>query len=231
MIVLVAALFVLLGGGWLIAGRDGDPAPIAAVTTSTTVTTTTLAPSTTTTTTARTTTSVVTPSGSFAVAPGTSVVTGQGSLVRYRVEVEQGIDIDAAGFAAAVDATLADPRGWTADGAVSLQRVSGEAYDFRIRLSTPATTDRLCAPLQTAGRYSCHNGVDVVINLDRWIDGAEPSHLPLARYRVYVISHEFGHALGRDHVGCPFAGALAPVMMQQTKGIGECAPNEWPHPY
>jgi hypothetical protein len=229
-IVLVAGLLIVLGAAWFLVRSDEDPAlTIAVATTTTSTTTTTLAPTTTSTTTA--TTTAVAPTGSFVVAPGTSAVTGQGSLVRYRVEVEDGIDLDVAAFAAAVDATLADPRGWTADGSVSLQRVSGDAYDYRIRLSTPATTDRLCAPLETVGRYSCQNGVDVVINLDRWLEGAEPSKLPLDRYRVYVISHEFGHAIGRGHVGCPFPGALAPVMMQQTKGIGDCAPNEWPHPY
>ena len=156
---------------------------------------------------------------------------GTGPRRTYVVEVEDGIPIDPAAFAAAVDATLADPRGWTAPGDVSLQRV-GPAEDpsFRVRLATPATVDAHCAPLQTNGIYSCRQGADVMINVRRWLQGAEESHLSLADYRHYVISHEVGHALGHGHVGCPAPGAIAPVMLQQTKGLAGCVPNPWPYP-
>jgi Protein of unknown function (DUF3152) len=137
--------------------------------------------------------------------------------------------VSPAAFAAAVDRILAAPKGWTADGSVSLQRVPNGG-SFRVVLASPATTDRLCAPLATNSIYSCHNRGRVVINLERWTRGSTESRLPLAEYRTYVVSHEVGHALGHDHVGCPGAGVRAPVMMQQTKGIGECTPNPWPFP-
>jgi hypothetical protein len=166
----------------------------------------------------------------FAVAPGESGVAGQGRLWRYTVEVEASIDVDVGAFAGEVDAALAAPKGWTADGSVAFQRVSGGSVGFRIRLATPSTTDALCAPLPTNGIYSCRRGDNVVINVRRWQEGAAPSRLSLGDYRVYVVNHEVGHALGHGHVGCPARGVPAPVMMQQTKSIGACSPNPWPFP-
>ena len=97
-------------------------------------------------------------------------------------------------------------------------------------MATPPTVDAHCAPLVTHGDLSCRNGADVMINLTRWTEGAAPSELPLEEYRHYVISHEVGHALGHSHRGCPGLGAIAPVMLQQTKGLEGCAPNPWPFP-
>ena len=114
---------------------------------------------------------------------------------------------------------------------MSLRRVGpDEAPSFRVRLATPATVDAHCAPLQTAGTYSCRQGADVMINVRRWFQGAAESQLSLEDYRHYVISHEVGHALGHGHVACPGAGAVAPVMLQQTKGLDGCRPNPWPYP-
>jgi hypothetical protein len=45
---------------------------------------------------------------------------------RCRVEVETGNRQDAQPFAAAVDATVADPASWTGQGRWSLQRVDGD---------------------------------------------------------------------------------------------------------
>jgi Protein of unknown function (DUF3152) len=174
----------------------------------------------------------VEPTGTFTGAPGGSFVAGTGPLIVYAVQVENGVPIAPQDFAAEVDRILADPRGWTADGSRSLQRVEDPALAaFRVVLATPATTDELCAPLRTNGIFSCFNHGVSVINLDRWNLGAEAqSGLPLPEYRNYVVSHEVGHALGFGHVACPAPGWPAPVMMQQTKGIDGCAPNPWPFP-
>lgn len=173
----------------------------------------------------------VRPSDVFTAAPGESVATGTGELHTYTVEVEAGLPVDTSEFAAAVETILADPRGWTAAGDVRLQRVGPDAEpSFRVRLATPATTDAHCAPLDTYGELSCRNGADVMINLRRWVEGAAPSQLPLPAYRQYMISHEVGHALGHDHTDCTGLGELAPVMLQQTLGLGGCEPNPWPYP-
>ena len=152
---------------------------------------------------------------------------GHGELVTYSVEVEGGLQINADALARTVDQVLNDPRGWTAVSARSLQRVSTNPT-FRIRLATPRTTDRLCSPLDTGGRLSCRNGANVVLNAWRWINGANAYSGDVADYRKYMINHEFGHALGNSHRSCPAAGAPAPVMVQQTKGLGGCTPNPWP---
>ena len=105
--------------------------------------------------------------------------------------------------------------------------VDGHA-DLRIVLATPETADQLCAPLDTGGPLSCRNGEDVVVNAWRWQFGADSYPGDLTGYRRYVVNHETGHALGYPHVSCPGSGQMAPVMLQQTKGLEGCEPNPWP---
>ncbi|HEY8057296.1 MAG TPA: DUF3152 domain-containing protein, partial [Acidimicrobiales bacterium] len=90
--------------------------------------------------------------------------------------------------------------------------------------------DSLCLPLQTNGRYSCHQDGTVALNSDRWLNGADERTGPLAAFRHYAVNHEMGHAIGHSHEYCAGAGQLAPVMMQQSKGLDGCLPNGWPFP-
>ena len=155
---------------------------------------------------------------------------GSGVSVRFDVRVEGGLGPPARGFASEVEQILFSPRGWRRAG-YAFQRVGSGAVDFRVILASPALTDRLCAPALTLGVFSCHNAGRVVINFTRWMDGATSYRGDLGRYRVYVVNHEVGHALGRGHLSCPGAGLPAPVMMQQTKGVGACRTNPWPLAY
>lgn len=167
--------------------------------------------------------------GRLRVVPGGSERSGAGPLRRYRVRVEGGLGIDPAEFAAAVDRTLADDRSWGADGRLSFRRVADRTADFTIVLASPVTTDRLCLPLDTAGIYSCGVGHTAVINSMRWLEGADAYDGQLPAYRQYVVNHEVGHVLGHSHEQCPGRGEPAPVMVQQTKGVGSCVAQPWPY--
>jgi hypothetical protein len=160
-------------------------------------------------------------------ASGTAGRSGQ--LLRYRVQVERDIHgVDADDFAAFVDATLADPRGWTAGGAWRLHRVGpGEHADFTIYLVTPGTRDTLC--YGTDGYTSCRYGAGVVLNVARWVKGVPRYGAPLEAYRQYMVNHEVGHRLGSGHELCPGPGKPAPVMQQQTLGLHGCVANAWPY--
>ena len=170
-------------------------------------------------------------SGTFTTVPGTSEPVGSGWLRTFAVEVEDGLEVDAADFAEEVERILLDPRGWTADGTVAMQRVDAATADVRVTLASPATVDAECYPLETGGRFSCWNGERAMLNVWRWRHGAATFGDDLEGYRGYLVSHEVGHALGHGHVGCPAPGAPAPVMMQQTIGVEPCVANPWPYPY
>lgn len=173
----------------------------------------------------------VRPTGEYARAQGGTDRQGSGTLRTYRVEVETGTGQSAQAFAAAADATLADPGSWAGRGQWSLQRVNTNAPDFVIRLATPATVDKVCATagLDTRGYVSCRAGRFVMINLDRWLNAVPDYRGDVARYRQYVINHEVGHQLGYGHQACPGPEKLAPVMQQQTFGLDGCRPNGSPY--
>lgn len=150
-----------------------------------------------------------------------------GPIRTYTVGVEEGLALDPAAVATIVDGILGDERSWIGILNVRLQRVE-TSPNTRIVIATPSTVDRLCAPLPTKGVLSCFRSPYVVLNVDRWVQGAATWGGDIDGYRGYLVNHEFGHFLGRQHVSCPGAGLLAPVMVQQTISLGGCLPNAWP---
>lgn len=166
--------------------------------------------------------------------PGRDTATVAGArTVRYSVETEGGLPVDDAEFGAKVRATLQDSRGWQTQDDVHFvyvppaQASSGD-IDVHIILASPELVDRWCAPLQTRGQVSCHNEGRVMVNVRRWMLGAASYGDNLDLYRTYLVNHEVGHAIGHRHQPCPKAGAKAPVMLQQTLGLGGC--RAWPYP-
>lgn len=177
--------------------------------------------------------------GEFTVqnVPGTDSP-ASGRTVRYTVEVEGGLEAEAAAFAAKVAQTLRDPRGWEGSSdnvhfeAVSASRAErsarGTTIHTRVMLASPDTVDKLCYPLRTNGEVSCYARGRVVLNYRRWMLGASSYGDDVRRYRTYLINHEVGHALGHGHTICPALDAKAPVMLQQTLGLHGC--RSWPYP-
>jgi hypothetical protein len=117
---------------------------------------------------------------------------------------------------------LNDPDGWVSQG-YSFE-YSLKNPDVIIHLSTPKTIENKCG---LPDNLSCATlgGNTVYLNVERWWYGASDSKLDLEDYRQYVVSHEIGHILGFDHTTCPCPNCPAPIMMQQTLGIGKCIPN------
>ncbi|MEU7021196.1 DUF3152 domain-containing protein [Streptomyces sp. NPDC046203] len=170
--------------------------------------------------------------GTFTTAQADGEAVGTtGTLRRYRVQVEDGVDLSAHEAAQEIQAILAHPRGWAAHGRGRFQLVSSNA-DFIIRIATPATADKLCLAngLDTHGELNCETTTGVVVNLKRWMTGSPNFAGPPAEYRHLLINHEVGHEIGiRTHMGCPGPGKPAPVMMQQIKGLHGCISNAYPY--
>lgn len=153
--------------------------------------------------------------------------------VRIGLQVEGGAGVNAAEAAAIISSTLGDKRGWQTRDQVRFRAVSPAALaagdvDITIVLASPDLTDKLCAPLRTKGEVSCFNTRKVVLNVRRWTEGVPGYSTNRAAYRQYMVNHETGHGLYHGHVECPRKGALAPVMLQQSKGLDGCLQNPWP---
>ncbi|MFG2591929.1 DUF3152 domain-containing protein [Streptomyces sp. NPDC048438] len=179
-------------------------------------------------------------SGKFEAVPGLAKAPGKGHKYRYRIDVEQGMGLDAGLFAEAVQKTLNDDRSWAHNGTMTFERISSGEPDFVITLASPGTTGVWCAKSgldTTEDNVSCDSAATdrVMINAYRWAQGASTFGADkLLPYRQMLINHEVGHRLGHNHVSCRTPGALAPVMQQQTKTLNldgiKCRPNPWVYP-
>ncbi|WP_344594095.1 DUF3152 domain-containing protein [Streptomyces violaceusniger] len=179
-------------------------------------------------------------SGAFQTVGGHDKAPGRGQVLRYRVDVEKGLPLDGKLFAEAVHKTLNDDRSWGHGGVRTFERVSSGHADFVITLASPGTTAAWCAKSgldTTEDNVSCDSASTerVMINAYRWAQGAKTfGDDKMHSYRQMLINHEVGHRLGHNHEICSKQGALAPVMMQQTKFLSTdgatCRANAWPFP-
>jgi Protein of unknown function (DUF3152) len=178
-------------------------------------------------------------SGTFDAVPGVDRAPGKGRKYTYRVDVEQGLGLDGALFAEAVQKTLNDNRSWSHNGARTFERIHTGRPDFVITLASPGTTAVWCAKSgldTTEDNVSCDSAATerVMINAYRWAQGSKTFGDEIHAYRQMLINHEVGHRLGYHHVTCETSGELAPVMQQQTKFLDHdgihCLPNSWPYP-
>ncbi len=177
--------------------------------------------------------------GKFEAVRGFAKAPGTGQKYRYRVDVEQGLGLDAELFADAVQKTLNDDRSWSHGGGRTFERISSGTPDFVITLASPGTTAFWCDKSgldTTVDNVSCDSAATerVMINAYRWAQGSKTYGDQIHAYRQMLINHEIGHRLGYSHVTCDKNGELAPVMQQQSKfltyrGI-TCKANPWPYP-
>lgn len=147
--------------------------------------------------------------------------------VTYRIEKRGPIKADLTEFATLAAETLADPRGWRAQGTAFKQVDSGG--DFTLWLSTADAMSSFGGVCNF--RWSCRSGRNVAINEARWTGASDTWNAAkgsLRDYRNMVVNHEVGHWLGHSHLMCPGAGKKAPVMQQQSKSLQGCTFNPWP---
>jgi hypothetical protein len=147
--------------------------------------------------------------------------------ITYSVDFRGAIEADRSAFADKVASVYADPRGWSLADAIEFRRVA-RGGDFTIWLAAADEMKSFSSACSTA--WSCRAGRNVVINEARWIYGSPFWYGKLDDYRAMIINHETGHWLGLDHEACAAAGALAPIMMQQSEGPAPCLNNSWPLP-
>ena len=146
----------------------------------------------------------------------------------YGIRIEPSLGLDPLCIKNLLFLILNNDLGWTNVAEKSFQLTSAEESDYVYIFASPNKTDELCAPIETNSIYSCRNENNIVLNFLRGQEGAVDFKNDMETYRIYLINHETGHILGWGHVGCPKEGAVAPVMMQQSKGTDGCVPYGWP---
>lgn len=156
----------------------------------------------------------------------------------YAVQIHERIPVnEGADFRHKVQKTLTDPRSWGIPfSQVDLDTLLQLPKDkvFIIRLTPMEELNQKYPSFSERQLSVADMGARVIdINYCRWTEQCpNQSQLPLERYQQYVIQHEVGHMMGKDHPSPSqlrrHTAGTAPIMMQQTLGIAHFQPNAWP---
>ncbi|MDR1186996.1 MAG: DUF3152 domain-containing protein [Bifidobacteriaceae bacterium] len=175
---------------------------------------------------------VLAPDGQAEVASAESIIelAPIKATVTYEIARRGDTTADLDAFAREVDQYLSDPLGWRAAG-IEFKRVDSGGL-ITIWLAEDSTVPSFSSICSTG--LSCSIGRNIIINEVRWVESAPPGvmdEVPVTEYRKMVVNHEVGHWLGHhNHSSCPGAGQVAPLMMQQSKGLNGCTFNPYPLP-
>lgn len=129
---------------------------------------------------------------------------------------------------------LNDPRGWAKYGFKFKQvHNTDDPKCIKLKFTNNDTIKKLYGKSFDGLSLYDKSINTIFLNMNNWLTGGK-SEMEIKAYRIYLINHEIGHALGiMKHPDCPFpeGGKLASVMQQMTRGPGHikpCLSNCWP---
>ena len=153
---------------------------------------------------------------------------GVNKNLTYKFENNHNINYNHENFIDEVNNILNEKKGWNKYNYTFTEKHNGKT-DFIIIL-TPMNIIKSKFPQNISWTVFKPNNIPIIyINEYRWKHGSNKINVKIEEYRKYLINHEVGHVLGFDHETCNInKSKKAPVMMQQTLGIGQCEFNPYP---